>query len=171
MIASTQTNHPIAGVKSPSPVEMACSKLKEAGLRITQPRVSILAALIKAGKPTSIDSLHESLGSSACDIVTVYRCMAAFESIGLVRRAFLINGTSLYEISLGNPTRYHVVCKQTNTVEELEPAAAEELRRAVQNVEELLRSKGYSEVGHILEFFGKSPAARRTQAEVQVPTA
>jgi Fur family ferric uptake transcriptional regulator len=162
MIASTQTNHPIIGVKNgkdQTPVEVACVKLKEAGLRITQPRVAILAALIKAGRPTSIDNLHGELGANSCDIVTVYRCMAAFESIGLVRRAFLINGTSLYEINLGDPNRYHVVCKQTNSVEELDSASAAELRKAVQLVEETLKSKGFTEVGHIVEFFGKSPAA------------
>jgi Fur family ferric uptake transcriptional regulator len=172
MIASTQTNHPIVGVKNgkdQTPVEVACYKLKEAGLRITQPRVAILAALIKAGRPTSIDALHGELGSNSCDIVTVYRCMAAFESIGLVRRAFLINGTSLYEINLGDPNRYHVVCKQTNKVEELDSASANELRRAVKMVEETLRSQGYGEVGHIVEFFGKSPSASRSPAEVSVP--
>ncbi len=172
MIASTQTNHPISGVKNgkdQNPVELACSKLKEAGLRITQPRVAILAALIKAGRPTSIDALHGELGPKSCDIVTVYRCMAAFESIGLVRRAFLINGTSLYEINLGDPNRYHVVCKQTNKVEELDTASAAELRRAVQLVEETLRAQGYSDVGHIVEFFGKSPVGHRAQAEVSVP--
>jgi Fur family ferric uptake transcriptional regulator len=170
MIASTQTNHPIAGVKNETPVELACSKLREAGLRITQPRVAILAAMIKAGRPTSIDGLHGDLGSNACDIVTVYRCMAAFESIGLVRRAFLINGTSLYEINLGDPNRYHIVCKQTNKVEELDAASANELRRAVQLVEDTLRAQGFSEVGHIVEFFGRSPIARRAQAEAAVPT-
>jgi Fur family ferric uptake transcriptional regulator len=172
MIASTQTNHPIVGVKNgkdQTPVEVACYKLKEAGLRITQPRVAILAALIKTGRPTSIDALHGELGPNSCDIVTVYRCMAAFESIGLVRRAFLINGTSLYEINLGDPNRYHVVCKQTNKVEELDAASATELRRAVQTVEDTLRSQGYSEVGHIVEFFGKSPAVGRASAEASVP--
>jgi Fur family ferric uptake transcriptional regulator len=170
MIASTQTNHPIIGVKKDqTPVELACYKLKEAGLRITQPRVAILAALIKAGRPTSIDALHGELGPKACDIVTVYRCMAAFESIGLVRRAFLINGTSLYEINLGDPNRYHVVCKQTNKVEELDAASANELRRAVQMVEDTLRGQGYSDVGHIVEFFGKSPTHHRAQTEVVVP--
>jgi len=172
MIASTQTNHPIIGVKNgkdQNPVELACYKLKEAGLRITQPRVAILAALIKAGRPTSIDALHGELGPKSCDIVTVYRCMAAFESIGLVRRAFLINGTSLYEINLGDPNRYRVVCKQTNQVEELDAASASELRRAVQTVEEALRAQGYTDVGHIVEFFGKSPASRRVQTEAAVP--
>jgi Fur family ferric uptake transcriptional regulator len=172
MIASTQTNHPIAGVKEnkdQSPVDLACYKLKEAGLRITQPRIAILAALIKTGRPTSIDALHSELGPSSCDIVTVYRCMAAFESIGLVRRAFLINGTSLYEINLGDPNRYHVVCKQTNKVEELDTASANELRRSVQLVEDALRAQGYAEVGHIVEFFGRSPTGHRSQAEVVVP--
>ncbi len=172
MIASTQTNHPIAGVKDgkdQTPVEVACYKLKEAGLRITQPRIAILAALIKSGRPTSIDALHGELGPNSCDIVTVYRCMAAFESIGLVRRAFLINGTSLYEINLGDPNRYHVVCKNTNKVEELDAASATELRRSVQMVEDVLRAQGYSEVGHIVEFFGKSPTGHRVQAEVVVP--
>lgn len=172
MIASTQTNHPIAGVKDgkdQTPVEVACYKLKEASLRITQPRVAILAALIKTGRPTSIDALHGELGPNSCDIVTVYRCMAAFESIGLVRRAFLINGTSLYEINLGDPNRYHVVCKQTNRVDELDAASANELRRAVQTVEDTLRAQGYSEVGHIVEFFGKSPAGVRTASEATVP--
>ena len=171
MIASTQTDHPIAGVtgKDQPPVEVACYKLKEAGLRITQPRVAILAALIKSGRPTSIDALHGELGPNSCDIVTVYRCMAAFESIGLVRRAFLINGTSLYEINLGDPNRYHVVCKQTNRVDELDSASANELRRAVQVVEEALRAQGYAEVGHIVEFFGKSPSSHRSQSEVSVP--
>jgi Fur family ferric uptake transcriptional regulator len=172
MIASTQTNHPIAGVKDgkdQTPVEVACYKLKEAGLRITQPRIAILAALIKSGRPTSIDALHGELGPNSCDIVTVYRCMAAFESIGLVRRAFLINGTSLYEINLGDPNRYHVVCKNTNKVEELDAASATELRRSVRLVEDALRSQGYAEVGHIVEFFGKSPTGHRAQAEVVVP--
>src|SRR5208282_4329207 len=173
MIASTQTNHPLAGGsksgKDQTPVELACYKLKEAGLRITQPRIAILAALIKTGRPTSIDALHGELGNNSCDIVTVYRCMAAFESIGLVRRAFLINGTSLYEINLGDPNRYHVVCKNTNKVEELDEATVVELRRAVQTVEDTLRAQGYSEVGHIVEFFGKSPAGVRTGAEATVP--
>jgi hypothetical protein len=39
----------------------------------------------------------------------------------------------------------------------------------VQLVEDALRAQGYAEVGHIVEFFGKSPTSLRTQAEVVVP--
>src|SRR3954466_15905436 len=161
MIASTQTNHPLAGGKSggksSSPVELATAKLKSAGLRITQPRLAILAALSKRAQPTSIEQLHEDVGAQNCDLVTVYRCMAAFEDIGLVRRAFFHNGTALYEINLGQPTRYHVVCKATDEVQELDTETSEELRRSIEVVQEKLRAKGYTEVSHIVEFFGTNP--------------
>jgi Fur family transcriptional regulator, ferric uptake regulator len=167
MIASTQTNHPLSGnaklgVRTPTAVELATAKLKSAGLRITQPRLAILAALSKRAQPTSIEQLHEDVGADNCDLVTVYRCMAAFEDIALVRRAFFHNGTALYEINLGHPTRYHVVCKTTNQVEELDAATADELRRAIENVQEKLRSRGYADVGHIVEFFGLAPQTTRT---------
>lgn len=171
MIASTQTNHPLAGAKTgakgPTPVEFATAKLKSAGLRITQPRLTILAALSKYRQPTSIEQLHGELGDAACDLVTVYRCMAAFQEIGLVRRAFFHNGTALYEINLGQPTRYHVVCKATNRVEELDPETSAELNRTLQLIEEKLRARGYNDLGHIVEFFGVAPQGSRLGAHAQ----
>jgi Fur family ferric uptake transcriptional regulator len=166
MIASTQTNHPLSGngknpVRPFSPVEVATSKLKAAGLRITQPRLAILAALSKRAQPTSIEHLHEDVGADNCDLVTVYRCMAAFEDIGLVRRAFFHNGTALYEINLGQPTRYHVVCKKTNQVEELDAETTAELRTAIEAVQEKLHARGYAEIGHIVEFFAVAPQNQR----------
>jgi len=165
MIASTQTNHPLAGgkpgSKSPAPVEFATAKLKSAGLRITQPRLAILAELSKQTQPISIEHLHEKLGAHTCDLVTVYRCMAAFEEIGLVRRAFFHNGTALYEINLGQPTRYHVVCKNTNRVEELDAVTSAELNRTLHQIEEKLRAAGYEDLGHIVEFFGVAPQGGR----------
>ena len=161
MIASTQTNNPLTGngkaSRAPSSLELATSKLKSAGLRITQPRLAILAALGNRAQPSSIEQLHEDVGTENCDLVTVYRCMAAFEDIGLVRRAFFHNGTALYEMNLGQPTRYHVVCKSTNRVDEIESSIADELRRSIEAVQEKLRARGYGEVGHIVEFFAVSP--------------
>src|SRR5436309_9279451 len=163
MIASTQTNHPLTGnakvATKPSAVELATANLKSAGLRITQPRLAILAPLSKRAQPTSIEQLHVDVGAENYDLVAVYRCMAAFEDIGLVRRAFFHNGTALYEINLGQPTRYHVVCKSTNRVEELEAEISDELRRAIEAVQEKLRARGYADVGHIVEFFGQAPQA------------
>jgi Fur family transcriptional regulator, ferric uptake regulator len=168
MIASTQTNHPLTGLPKgagqEAALEFATAKLKSAGLRITQPRLAILAALANRPQPTSIEQIHESVGANTCDLVTIYRCMAAFEDIGLVRRAFFHNGTSLYEINLGQPMHYHVVCKNTNQVEELDVETSAELHTALKKIEEKLRANGYGEVGHIVEFFGVSPKANPARA-------
>lgn len=169
MIASTQTNHPLVpatrGEGSPStPLEVACARLKSAGLRITQPRIAILEALIRRSLPASIEQIHQDLSSSACDLVTVYRCLAAFEELGLVRRCFFHNGTSLYQINLAGETTYHLVNKSDDTVEELPADLAAELREAMRAIEQKLTARGYTDVSHMVEFFSRTPAGQRAAA-------
>ncbi|MEO7600012.1 MAG: Fur family transcriptional regulator [Opitutus sp.] len=162
MIVTSQSSSPSADGKSPaaktqSPLNVACARLKAAGLRITQPRIAILATLAKRGEPTTIEQIHSDLEAGSCDLVTVYRCLSAFEDIGLVRRSFYHNGTSLYALSLGEDHPYHVICKETNRVQEIDPATTAELRRNVVQIEELLKSRGYNNVTHVVEFFGLAP--------------
>lgn len=161
MIASTQTNHPLASVsaaKSPASIDVACARLKSAGLRITQPRVAILEALLKRTAPASIEQLHNDLANSACDLVTVYRCLAAFQEVGLVRLCYFHNGTSLYQIALdGDNAPYHIVSKDTDEVSELDPESSAELRAVVKRIEETLKSRGYTDVSHLVEFFAQKP--------------
>ena len=174
MIASTQTNHPLTGGKpdadGQTPITIACAQLKKAGLRITQPRIAILTSLIKRSQPSSIEQIHGDLSQDSCDLVTVYRCLAAFEEIGLVRRSFYHNGTSLYTINLGetNPG-YHFVCKESNQVEGIDPETTAELRRCVMQVEETLKARGYTDVTHMVEFFGKAPQGGRVAAQISAP--
>jgi len=173
MIASTQTNHPLSGVKeardASKPIDVATSRLKAAGLRITQPRISILEALIRIGRPASIEHIHAELAHAACDLVTVYRCLAAFEELGLVRRSFFHNGTGLYEINVDGLNRYHVICKSTNQVEEIDAETTAELRQALHHIEEILKSRGYGDVSHVVEFFGVAPQASRIAATTAIP--
>jgi Fur family ferric uptake transcriptional regulator len=171
MIATTQTNSPLAdgksGAKGQTPLNIACARLKAAGLRITQPRIAILAALAKRGQPTTIEQIHAELEAGSCDLVTVYRCLSAFEDIGLVRRSFFHNGTSLYALSLGDAHPYHVICKETNQVQEIDPETTAELRRNVTQIEELLKSRGYNNVTHVVEFFGLAPDAASAGSAVK----
>jgi Fur family transcriptional regulator, ferric uptake regulator len=164
MIASTQTNHPLASVKPgampQAAIDVACTRLKAAGLRITQPRVAILEALIKRSAPASIEQIHGDLADAACDLVTVYRCLAAFQEVGLVRLCYFHNGTSLYQINLDNENTYHVVSKDTKEVEPLDAENAAELRAVVSKIEENLKSRGYTEVSHLVEFFAQKPKIR-----------
>jgi Fur family ferric uptake transcriptional regulator len=167
---STSTDTGKAAANPQSPIQLACARLRAAGLRITQPRIAILAALIKRGQPTTIEQIHADLDPGSCDLVTVYRCLSAFEDIGLVRRSFFHNGTSLYAMSLGDEDPYHVICKETNAVQEIDPATTADLRRNVHQIEELLKSRGYNNVTHVVEFFGLAPQARGSAPESTVTT-
>lgn len=160
MIASTQTQQPFTGDPSTriapteSDLQLVTHALRRAGLRVTQPRLKLLAALRRRGEPTSIEQLHHDVRSSGCDLVTVYRCMAAFEDIGLVQRTYLYDGTAGYSLKLNGNPRYYVVCKASNRVEELDATTARDIRHMLAAVEDRLRSRGYSDVGHRVEFFG-----------------
>lgn len=172
MIASTQTNHPLVKSRSEekplTALEQAFDSLRAAGLRITQPRIAILTVLINRNQPTSIEQIHDELADGSCDLVTVYRCLAAFEEISLVRRSFFHNGTSLYEINLGKDNRYHVVSKNASNVEALDPESTAELRETVQRIEERLRANGHTDISHVVEFFTTAPAPSRAQSEVKI---
>jgi Fur family ferric uptake transcriptional regulator len=151
--------------RTASSLDQACARLKSAGMRITQPRIAIINALIKRGQPASIEQVHTDLADSSCDLVTVYRCLAVFEELGFVRRSFLHNGTALYEINLNGTNHYHVVCKDTHRVEEIDAETTTELRRSIKQIEDMLKNRGYSDVTHVVEFFGVSSPSNRKSSE------
>jgi len=129
------------------PVEEALEILRQNGLRITQPRRGILETLSRRHGPLPIEEIHRELESGLCDLATVYRCLAAFEKLAIVRRSHFHDGTSLYELNLGPDHHHHIVCKSCQKVESLDFCVVEGLER-------LVRDRGYSNVSHMLEFFG-----------------
>ena len=178
MIASTQTNHPLQGNvptagDAQARLDAACGRLREAGLRITQPRISIIRTLIAHSQPLSIEQIHAELNNKSCDLVTVYRCLGAFEEIGLVRRSFFHNGTSLYQLGDRKEAVYHVVAKDTHEIRDLDAETSARLAAAIKQVEEQLKAEGYDNVTHVLEFFAKAPAAaeRSRSGQVKIPAA
>lgn len=176
MISSTQSNQPFAtGVvtegRAYAYVDAAVKKLRGAGLRITQSRVQLLTALGRSAEPLSVEELHESIGRKGCDMVTIYRSMMVFEDHGLVQRSYRYNGTTLFERRLDLPPRYRVFCKETNRFDELDDHLTGQVRAAIGELENALRSQGYSRVSHLFEFFatnkGVAEEGRSEEAPVQ----
>lgn len=170
MISSTQTNQPFAG--NPGAEEFlsrAIDTLRGGGCRITGPRVKLLRILGESEGPLTVEELHHLIGRGTCDLVTIYRCMAAFEEFGLVSRTFLHSGTALYERSRPGDRAYRIVCKVTDRVERIDPAVAEPIRALVEQAEQILRDRGYGSVSHVLEFFVVSPEAGRRAARASLP--
>lgn len=165
MIAATQSNHPLAAPAAErSFVDEACGRIRTAGMRVTKPRVALVEVLLKQTGPVSIERIHQAVGTKSCDLVTIYRCLAAFESLGLVRRSYLHNGTCLYELTANSKRFSHVVCKHCGSTEKVDYAVPAE-------VEHKLLDRGYAQLTHVVEFFGLCPAcqlAAKPQRAVRV---
>lgn len=159
MISATQSNHPLAAVASSVPPESALeearSRIRQARMRITKPRLAIIESLQRHEGPVSIERIHQELGAKVCDLVTVYRCLAAFEQLGMVRRSYLHNGTCLYELTLGTPRHYHIICKACGATDRVDYFP-------VEGVERLLQERGYTQVSHVVAFFGMCPQCQQT---------
>ncbi len=151
MIAATQSNHPLAALhgsrSEEASVVEACGRIRSAGMRITKPRIALVKALLKLDGPVSIERIHQQVGTTSCDLVTIYRCLAAFENLGLVRRSYLHNGTCLYEQTLGSARHYHIVCKSCGKTDQVDYTLTE-------GMEQTLQAKGYTQISHVVEFFG-----------------
>jgi Fur family ferric uptake transcriptional regulator len=145
----------------------ARNRIRQAGMRITKPRIAIIESLLRHAGPISIERIHQELGAKLCDLVTVYRCLAAFESLDMVRRSYLHNGTCLYELTLGSTRHYHIVCKACGNTERVDYFS-------VEGMEGVLKERGYTQVSHIVEFFGVCPTCQKSAPargiSVTVPT-
>lgn len=161
MISATQSNHPLATVANADARESALTearqRIRHAGMRITKPRLAIIATLHRHEGPVSCEHIHQEVGAGVCDLVTVYRCLAAFEGLGLVRRSYLHNGTCLYELTLTTLRHYHIVCKACGVAERVEYFP-------VEGAERLLTERGYAQVSHVVEFFGICPKCQSAAA-------
>ena len=158
MIAATQSNHPLAEVSGQSEFDQADdarTHIRRAQMRITKPRIAIIESLKQHKGPISIERIHQEVGEEVCDLVTVYRCLSAFETHGIVRRSYLHNGTCLYEVTLGAARNYHIICKSCGQTEHVDYFPVEGIKR-------MLEDRGYAEVSHVVEFFGLCPACQPT---------
>lgn len=162
MISATQSNHPLAAVDSAaasleSALDLARSRIRAAGMRITKPRIALVESLQRHQGPVSIERIHQDVGAGVCDLVTVYRCLAAFEQLGMVRRSYLHNGTCLYELTLQTPRHYHIICKSCGATDRVDYFP-------VEGIERLLQDRGYTQVSHVVEFFGLCPKCQTVHA-------
>ncbi|OGT43224.1 MAG: transcriptional repressor [Gammaproteobacteria bacterium RIFCSPHIGHO2_12_FULL_40_19] len=99
---------------------MSDNELRKAGLKVTTPRLKILA-LMEHAKPhhMSAESIHQQLKEQGDDVglATVYRVLTQFETAGLIRRHNFEGGFSVFEIEQGHH-HDHIVCERCGIVKE-----------------------------------------------------
>jgi Fur family ferric uptake transcriptional regulator len=107
--------------------------LKEAGLKVTQPRKRVLEILEqKRNKHMTADDIYRLLIENGEDIglATVYRVLNQFESAGLVEKHNFESGQAYYELDSGEH-HDHMVCVETGKVIEFVSDEIEALQHRI----------------------------------------
>jgi Fur family ferric uptake transcriptional regulator len=124
--------------------------LKNAGLKVTLPRLKILQILENAkDHHMSAEDIYRLLIESGDDIglATVYRVLTQFEEAGLVVRHHFESGQSVFEVDSGEH-HDHLVCVKCNSVEEFVDEVIEARQR------EIAKRAGYQITDHSLNIYG-----------------
>ena len=107
--------------------------LRDAGLKVTAPRLKILDILAAGpARHMSAEDIYKKLLTLNEDIglATVYRVLTQFEAAGLVTRHHFEGGTAVFELNQGSH-HDHIVCVDCGRVEEFLDAGIEERQHSV----------------------------------------
>lgn len=130
---------------------METQELRNAGLKVTLPRVKILEILEKqdGDRHLSAEKVYKILLAEGEEIglATVYRVLTQFEAAGLVNRHHFEGGNSIFELNKGSH-HDHVVCMKCGKVDEFTDEVIE--KRQV----EIAQRLGYTLAEHSLYLYG-----------------
>ncbi|HKS94487.1 MAG TPA: ferric iron uptake transcriptional regulator [Gammaproteobacteria bacterium] len=137
---------------------MESQELRNAGLKVTLPRVKILEILENSAlRHMSAEDMYKALLDSGEDIglATVYRVLTQFETAGLVTRHHFEGGHSVFELNQGTH-HDHIVCVKCGRVDEFVDSEIEKRQKQIAS------AKGYEITDHSLYLYGVCPECRKT---------
>ena len=108
----------------PRPLD-AAADLRAAGLRVTRPRLAVLAAL-RANPHASVDAVSGAVRAEigSVSLQAVYDVLRVLGVAGLVRRIDLAGTPSRYELRVGD-NHHHVVCRSCGTTSDVDCAVGQ----------------------------------------------
>lgn len=112
---------------------MESSDLRNAGLKVTLPRLKILEILeTHSDQHLSAEDIYRQLleAKEEIGLATVYRVLTQFEAAGLVIRHNFEGGHAVFELERGDH-HDHMVCLETGQVIEFVSEEIERLQRQI----------------------------------------
>ncbi len=139
-------------------MRLESSDIRNAGLKVTLPRVKILEILEqeKHDKHLSAEKVYKILLSENEEIglATVYRVLTQFEAAGLVTRHHFEGSNSVFELNEGDH-HDHIVCIKCGQVDEFTDTVIEKHQLQIAN------DLGYQLTDHSLYLYGYCTRCRK----------
>ncbi len=134
--------------------------LRDAGLKVTLPRVKILEILEKQAaedRHLTAEKVYKILLSEDEEIglATVYRVLTQFEAAGLVTRHHFEGGNSVFELNKGTH-HDHIVCMKCGRVDEFTDEVIEQRQKAI------AKQLHYELTDHSLYLYGICQQCQKT---------
>ena len=126
--------------------------IRNAGLKVTLPRVKILEMLEKrkmSDRHLTAEKVYKNLLEQGEEIglATVYRVLTQFEAAGLVKRHHFEGGNSVFELNRGKH-HDHILCVKCGRVDEFTDPIIEARQQ------EIAHGLGYEMTEHCLYLYG-----------------
>ena len=125
-------------------------QLKDAGLKITLPRIKVLQILeSSSAHHLSAEDVYQALLEMGDDVglATVYRVLTQFEAAGLIHRHNFEGGHSVFELSQGEH-HDHLVCIKCGLVTEFVDDMIESRQKLIAD------QAGFKMTDHALTIYG-----------------
>jgi Fur family transcriptional regulator, ferric uptake regulator len=133
--------------------------LRNAGLKVTLPRVKILQILENQAtdRHLTAEQVYKILLSEDEEIglATVYRVLTQFEAAGLVTRHHFEGGNSIFELSDGDH-HDHIMCIKCGKVDEFTDDIIESQQKKI------AQRLGYELTAHGLYLYGYCPDCKKS---------
>lgn len=133
--------------------------LRNAGLKVTTPRIKILQILEKQvnERHLTAEKVYKILLSEDEEIglATVYRVLTQFEAAGLVVRHQFEGGNSIFELATGDH-HDHILCMKCGKVDEFSDELIESRQK------EVAQELGYELTDHGLYLYGFCPKCKKS---------
>jgi Fe2+ or Zn2+ uptake regulation protein len=134
----------------PSDREILTVAFRESGVRLTSQREQAWRTFREHPAGMSITEAVAELEPHGIGLSTVYRTVALFEELGLLKRVHDAAGEHRYVA--GRPGHFHpLVCRSCGTVVEFEACSMAQIEK------QLARDTGFTIEGHELEVHGTCP--------------
>lgn len=137
---------------------METHDLRNAGLKVTLPRVKILQILENQAtdRHLTAEQVYKILLSEDEEIglATVYRVLTQFEAAGLVTRHHFEGGNSIFELSDGDH-HDHIMCIKCGKVDEFTDNIIENQQKKIAD------RLGYELTAHGLYLYGYCPDCKK----------
>ena len=128
-------------------------KLKEAGLKLTPQRRSIVQVLIDyKGQHLSCEEIYDKVKESCPEIglATVYRTLQMLDKIGFTNKLSLDDGCLRYEFNMAHEghNHHHLICKHCGSITEVELDLLDPLENIIET------SYNFKIDDHDVKFYG-----------------